>query len=173
MASGKGLMATTLDAQSGSSIRLIHTRRLWCSCGAGRISYTSQPYRTAWLGSAIGRDARRRILLIDSVGRKGPTPRGGWNPSPKPQGFEPQRVSNLLVMPSTKSLRYLCTTPLGADSPAASESKSTTTPRFCPIIKVVMYAASEAPPAGVMSTSSERPDFPDRLSRLDNSVRIQ
>jgi len=80
MASGKGLMATTLDAQSGSSIRLIHTRRLWCSCGAGRISYTSQPYRTAWLGSAIGRDARRRILLIDSVGRKGPTPRGGGTP---------------------------------------------------------------------------------------------
>jgi hypothetical protein len=95
MASGKGLMATTLDAQSGSSIRLIHTRRLWCSCGAGRISYTSQPYRTAWLGSAIGRDARRRILLIDSVGRKGPTPRGGVEPQSKAtgvraaEGFEP------------------------------------------------------------------------------------
>jgi hypothetical protein len=49
------------------------------------------------------------------MGRKGFAPKEGWNPGPELHGFEPQRVSNFLVINHTEvSFEYLFATELRA-----------------------------------------------------------
>jgi len=71
------------------------------SCQIGRVAHS---YRFGMISNEMAAyskpsdDEKNAARLQMIVGRKGPTPRRGWNPSPMLQGFEPRLVSNLLVI---------------------------------------------------------------------------